>query len=1336
MKQLVLSFLLVCSFQNLSGAGKPYTPVEPLDQPWRVVSFLESAGLERRHLFNIDFQKQSGSDGYETVWIATSDGLHEYDGYDWKRHGKSEGHLPSDLIRSVLITRAGLIWVGSDRGAGVYDGTSYQTMGSEKALAGPNVRRIIEDPDGTIWFCSDGWPNAAVSGGLTSYKNGVWRAYGVKDGLPSDYVANYFRDSSGRQFVVTRDGVAQFERDRWVLSLPVDRTQDNFTSASFTESPEHGLLLSNGHKIFRFEDNRWHPLPVKGEHRYDILSASDGNVYAVKVVAQRRLAIIRLAEEEWKHVSAHFRSRFTAIEQLQEASDGSIWAIGNDLLIRWSRHDSTWTEFNDLPPPSFADRDGRVWFVPAVTQSTKASPVTRFADGEWDQLEEAPHSLDLNSNGSVWGWTTNTVTRWEGTNETRFEAGEVGLTRINLGLCDGSDRFWAIGENDLSELQVAWHDGEGWKTRNATELNDADARFRTYRAWNGLWLQTESLNVEDRKIYHLTTEGLKSFDIPIGLASTFYSNLYSSGKDTMLWMFGDNGLHSIKDDSEWTTIEGLPGGKISSVTTRGEETWITCGSLTSGNSGLVQLLNGQTTLHAIQSYPFFSVAYDGVLLFPSSGGIGLIPNSRDAVPFEMELPVRQGASTIVKDHENRIWIGGGSSVFRFTPDGIPPETRVSGSDTNVLIGNSVVFKAFALERGLAPGHRLGQRFSWKLDGGSWSDFSDSVEQRFPTTGLSTGEHQIQVRSQDAAMEIDQTPALVAFSVYPMPIQARTWFIPSVIAIGGILVFLTLIATRSRFQLAGHAQSLEETIVNRTRQLKSDIEQRKRTEEALRESQTKYEAVVSNAQDGIFMIGNGNIVFANEAGIRMSGWSLEEMLGKPFGEFIAPEFRSLLKERYESRIHGQEVVSTYDAAILSKDGTTKDVEVSVGLVDFGEFHTVVILRDISMRKHTEEEKMSLERQMQHAQKLESLGVLAGGIAHDFNNLLTTILGNASLARRSVPTDSKASENLAAIERGAARAAELTKQMLAYAGKEQLNTKPLDLSNLVKELAQLLQVSVSKKCALKYDLPSDLPKITGDGAQISQILMNLIINASEAIGDKTGMIEISIGIENCDRDYIKENYLDENLATGKYVCLKVSDTGSGMTEEAQSKLFDPFFTTKFTGRGLGMSAVLGIVISHKGAIKVSSEPGKGSTFRVFFPLSEQSQYAESQINKKPKEWSGKGCVLIVEDEESVRESARAMITDMGFSVIMATDGREGVETFRKHAEKVCLILTDLTMPQLNGKEFQHEIGRIRNDVPTILMSGYKEKTEVDGFAGFIQKPFTYEDLELAMQKALDI
>ncbi|MCP4714259.1 MAG: PAS domain-containing protein, partial [Deltaproteobacteria bacterium] len=349
-------------------------------------------------------------------------------------------------------------------------------------------------------------------------------------------------------------------------------------------------------------------------------------------------------------------------------------------------------------------------------------------------------------------------------------------------------------------------------------------------------------------------------------------------------------------------------------------------------------------------------------------------------------------------------------------------------------------------------------------------------------------------------------------------------------------------------------------------------------------------------------------------------------------------------------------------------------------------------DITERRRAEDARIQMEEAIQKTQKLESLGVLAGGIAHDFNNLLMAILGNADLAQMELSPVSPAYDRIEDMMSSARHAADLCRQMLAYSGKGKFVVDALSLTDLVDEMSQILNVSISKKAVLKYNFADNLPAVKADATQMRQIIMNLITNASEAIGDKSGVISISTGAMECDRSYLGETYLDNKLPEGIYSYFEVADTGCGMSKETKQKLFDPFYTTKFTGRGLGMSAVLGIVRGHKGAIKVYSELNKGTTFKVLFPAAEEpANNIKAAAEKEAGQWQGSGTILIVDDEETILAVGRRYLEKKGFSVLTALDGREGVEVFQEHAAEIVCVILDLTMPHMDGEETFREIRR---------------------------------------------
>jgi len=487
-----------------------------------------------------------------------------------------------------------------------------------------------------------------------------------------------------------------------------------------------------------------------------------------------------------------------------------------------------------------------------------------------------------------------------------------------------------------------------------------------------------------------------------------------------------------------------------------------------------------------------------------------------------------------------------------------------------------------------------------------------------------------------------------------------------------------------------------------------------------------DAIISKDLDGVILTWNAGAE-------RVYGYTAEEAMGKQMAMLLPPS-RATEEDSILRQLRSGERVSHFETTRIRKDG--KEIHVSLTISPVRDMDGTIVgashvARDITDRKQ-------FDQQLRQTQRLESLGVLAGGIAHDFNNLLTGIMGHASIVSEMLAGSSPVQGHLRDVLSAGQRLADLTRQLLAYSGRGKMTIAPLDLSDLVREITALIQTSVPKTVQVRLQLDEDLPAINADASQMQQIIMNLIINGAEAIPrGETGTVLVTTGRQTVDESYLRTVSLPPDMKSGDYVTLEVHDTGSGMTPETQARIFDPFFTTKITGRGLGLAAVLGIIKSHQGAIKVYSQIGKGTTFKILFP---EAGVEEQRVQKSPREdLGGHGLVLVVDDEDVIRRVAKSALEIYGYSVLLAEDGQQAVQIYEQRANEIDVVLLDLVMPKLGGEETFRNLRSINPKVRVILSSGYSDSQAQEQFrgkrlAGFLKKPYTATQIGEELKRAL--
>ena len=520
---------------------------------------------------------------------------------------------------------------------------------------------------------------------------------------------------------------------------------------------------------------------------------------------------------------------------------------------------------------------------------------------------------------------------------------------------------------------------------------------------------------------------------------------------------------------------------------------------------------------------------------------------------------------------------------------------------------------------------------------------------------------------------------------------------------------------------------------------------------LRESEAKQRLLFDNANDAIFIHdAHAQMLAVNPMACERLGYTHSELMSMTVNQVDYPEEAQHMQERITRLIEQDHL--TFETVHQCKDGSLVPTEVSARRITWDKQLAVMsICRNITDRKRTEAEKAQLEAQNRQLQKAESLGRMAGAIAHHFNNQLYAVMGNLEMAMDDLPRGADISETLAEANKAAHKAAEVSRLMLTYLGQTPGKHEPIDLSEAYRKSLTLLLAAAPKGMILNADFPSSGPIINADAGQMQQILTNLITNAWESITGSQDTIALTVKmVSHADIPTSKRFPIDWQPQKIAYACLEVSDTGCGITNKDIEKLFDPFFTTKFTGRGLGLPVVMGIVKAHDGGITVKSEPGQGSVFRVFLPVSTEelpiqhdlpvmSEALRTGKTEKISKIEGGGTVLLIEDEEQVRNMSKIMLTRLGYTVLEAKDGIEAVEIFQLHQDDIRCVLSDLTMPRMDGWETLSALRKLSPDIPVILSSGYDEAQVMAGEHteqpnAFLGKPYQLKGLRETISRVL--
>lgn len=1323
-----LSLALITWNVDLNGQMRavevPEAPV-PVDReaPWRVASFAKDAGVHRRMVFDVAFESNN------TAWFAVSDGLYRYDGFHWRRFSATNG-LPTSFIRTVSVTRDGSLWVGTDHGAGVFDGGKFDRRGTGEHLAGPNVRRIVETQDGSLWFCCDRWPDATVSGGLTQWRDGVFRTYRVADGLPSDHLLSLFEQSNGRLIALTQAGPAVREGERWVPLRDAGYPEHDHTWA-MAETPGGLVYAQAFDATLMLRNGRWTGGLGPGlQDNSPFCVTRDGSVIKAVGGPGGSIRFHRWDGRSFVAASAQHADQGLQPLVVRQAPDGAVWAIGRGTILRWEYLPGMWEWRPDLPPPTLEDGRGGLWF-------SDTNRVVLLEDGALRRIPEMRGPLLEDRQGVLWSAAAKGLARWTHRQWEPIAPETCGIEALRAGVADASAGVWLQGMDASRASVLSGFGPAGWRRWSAADLQHHEVLSLAADSRAGAWAVLNDERTSKYEIVRLTADGLRRMPIAGETPRTHRPRACAS--QGHIYLHGYNGLwvSRLGDTLHFSKVEAGRGAVIpQGVAVRDAAAFILQEGV-DGNAAILVEARGEWLQHSVAYGHGLRLGEDGWLMVADGSEIALWQVRQWTSPTYVSLPADATVQSMLRTRAGDFWLGTAMGVLHLKPGASPPETALSGADT-LVEGSAGKFQA----RGIAAfaSQSLARRylFSWRLDQGSWSGYDDWPSGGIPTERLSPGDHVIEARARDGLGNEDPTPAVLAFKVRPVPIQERRWFLPGLAAILVMFAALSLALLSATRRLRLHAGNLEREVQSRTKELEQDLARRETMAKALRESESRLLASLEHTPTVAvqWYDREARVIYWNHASEIIYGWKAEEVMGKSLDQSIlsaeaAAEFRQVLEEI----IRSGKAYGPYEVRTQRRDSSEAWMLATIYAIPLQEGQTGFACMDVDITERKRNEK--LQEELAQAQKMESVGRLAGGVAHDFNNMLQAILGNAALALEEAPPGSSLRESLEEIQHSARRSADLTRQLLAFARKQTIQPKVLDLNTTLEGMLKMLRRLIGEDVELVWMPASDLWPVKVDPSQIDQVLANLCVNARDAIA---GNGKVTIQTSNLTLDDVSVSR-HRDAVPGDYVVLSVRDTGHGMDARTRSHLFEPFFTTKPPGKGtgLGLATVFGIVKQNQGLIEVESEPGQGTTFKICLPRA-KAEDRGSELEVAARIVGGTETLLFVEDEQQILKLGQRILVQQGYQVLAAATPQAALDIARTHPGPIHLLISDVVMPEMNGKVLLERLRHYRPGVKCLFMSGYTADViaphgVLEEGMEFLQKPFSLQAITSRIRQVLD-
>ncbi len=1261
---------------------------------------------------DISFMLQD-ADGH--IWLATwGGGLDRFDPIaESFQHFRADptrrDRLQDDRVQHLHEDSRGAIWIGTfsggltryDRAAGSFE-TYRHDPEDPTSLCHDRVWRILEDPSGALWI--------ATGQGLCLFDpaSGTFEQFHHQSGAPTSLSADLVRalyiDSGGVLWVGTGGGLNRFDRvsktfERF-LAGPETLSHDVIT-ALFEDSRGTLWVGTRGGGLNAFDraTGKWR------RHRHDSRDRASLSDDDVRAILEDASGILWVGTRQGGLNKLDLKpAKFETVSNRSAGAAGTgATGQGRDRIRAFAE-----------------DARGRMWIATAEGLDRYDPATGGFDRFLHDEGDPAPlpsndvHRLLVDRAGTLWVGAGGGLARLDdGAGFVVFPLEETDSAegvRVTALFEDRSGSLWIGRITGLDRLDRRRRVVERLRhsSTDATSLSESFVTAVYEDSVGSLWVGTHNGGVNRRNSEGGDFERFQSDPRdPSSLSNNRVSTVHQQDAGAV-WIGTANGLNELRPDGtfrRYLESDGLPHPQIAGILDGAEgRLWIATGLGLSRLDPRTGEFRNYTARDGLQGDQFNVGAFihrgDGRLCFGGNKGYSCLDPK--AVTDNPHAPpvVFSG----FKKFDESVSLGRAAWAV--------DDIRLTHDD------NFFSFEFAALDFTRPEDNH----YRYLLEGFDRAWIEAGSRRTASYTNVSPGSYVFRVQGANSDSVWNSKGLTVALSIAP-PFWQTAWFR------GLAVLVLATVAAGAYSARVRHLKRREHRLSLRVEESLAD----------LRRSEERYRLLVERNLAGVVRatIG-GRILDCNAAFAKILGYgSPEDCHDQHRLDFAAsPQDALSLADRLRDR----GTVVSHESFARTRDGSMVALLWNASLVEGEDGEPSLVegtVIDVSERRRIEEG-------LRRAQKLESLGVLAGGIAHDFNNLLMSIMGNAELARRDLDPASPIHPRLDRIETASQRAAELAKQMLAYSGKGDFVVTRLDLSAAAREMAHLLAGAVSKKARLVYELEPDLAQVEADGGQVEQIVMSLVTNASEALGGGDGAITVRTGSRHYSLDDLADTYLDDRLPAGCYVYLEVADQGCGMDEELQLRIFDPFFTTKFTGRGLGLAAVLGIIRGHRGAVKIDSAPGQGSTFTVLFPAAPPEPAprlgsAQRRTESVPARRSDRGTVLVVDDDESVRRVAQDMLAALGFDVLTAGDGQEGVEVFRRRAREIELVLLDLSMPRMSGEEAFREIREEAPGARVILASGYDETESTrlfagQGLSGFIQKPYRLTNLEEKVEEVL--